>query len=357
MNNFRGNNPLFMQFQKLATIIRANEWWAFKGAPVLATAYATASILNIPLLPLWNSLILLLMSLTVVAIYAHLLNDLSDQNEDLIAGKSNGLVGRSKSFKVIAIVSCLFFGILAIGLGDLIKSPLALAIYISNWLVFFTYSIPPIRLKQRGILGVLADTIGAHLLPNLFAVIWIAHVSERQIPLLWITLVGIWSLASGLRGILWHQIKDIENDRLAGAKTFAVQTSVQTLHYFGRWIVFPIEVIAFASMLLISGNSLAGVFLGLYLATEWLRYYFWKIYTVIVVPFANHSTILTEYYTLFYPLAFLVIAVWHNWLNVVILIAHSVLYFNCLWIWCRDFYVLLRWEIPIYLNKLQVAKK
>ena len=115
MKNLGAINLLFMQLQKLATIIRANEWWAFKGAPVLATAYATASILNILLFSLWNSLIFLLISLTVVAIYAHLLNDLSDQDEDLIVGKSNGLVGRSKSFKGIAIISCLFPGLLIIG--------------------------------------------------------------------------------------------------------------------------------------------------------------------------------------------------------------------------------------------------
>ena len=151
MKNLGAINLLFIRLQKLATITRSNEWWASKGSPVLATAYATASILNIPLVSLWNSLIFLLISLTVVAIYAHLLNDISDQDEDLIVGKSNGLAGRSKSFKGIAIILCLFPGLLVI--GCLIKLPLALAIYISNWLIFICYSIPPIRLKQRRLIG------------------------------------------------------------------------------------------------------------------------------------------------------------------------------------------------------------
>lgn len=340
-----------MQLQKLAAIIRANEWWAFKGSPVLATAYATASILNIPLFSLWNSLIFLLISLTVVAIYAHLLNDLSDQDEDLIAGKSNGLLGRSKSFKIIAITSCLFPGILAIGV--LIKLPLALAIYISNLLIFMAYSIPPIRLKQRGILGVLADATGAHLLPNLFSVVWIAHVSEQKIPLPWIILVGIWSLATGLRGIIWHQIKDIENDRLTGVNTFAVQTSIETLKGLGKWVVFPLEVTAFTGMMIVCGNYLLVIFLLIYLVTQWLRYQFWQINSIIVAPVSSDSIILEEYYTLFYPIAFLVLAAWQNRLNLIFLVIHLILYPNRLWWWLRDIHGLLRWEIPKYFDQLE----
>jgi 4-hydroxybenzoate polyprenyltransferase len=339
---------LIIKLQKFATVTRSAEWWAFKGAPVLATAYATASILNVELFALWQSLLFLLVSLAIVAIYANLLNDLTDRQEDLLAGKSNGMVGRSSTFIVVAIISCLLPGFLAMGL--LLKSPLALGIYVSIWVVFMAYSIPPIRLKQRGLLGVLADAIGAHLLPSLFAVVWVAHASDRSIPVLWIILVGIWSLTTGLRGIFWHQIKDIENDRLAGVNTFAVQTSAQTLHFFGKWVIFPVEVLSFAGMLFISGNSLAAILMGLYLITEWLRSYFWRIHSIIVSPFANHSTILVEYYHLFYPLAFLIMAVWHNSLNLAILVVNSVLYFNYIWRWCRDFYGLLRWDIPKHFN-------
>ncbi|MBE9257027.1 MULTISPECIES: UbiA family prenyltransferase [Aphanizomenonaceae] len=351
MKNLGAINLLFIRLQKLATITRSNEWWASKGSPVLATAYATASILNIPLVSLWNSLIFLLISLTVVAIYAHLLNDISDQDEDLIVGKSNGLAGRSKSFKGIAIILCLFPGLLVI--GCLIKLPLALAIYISNWLIFICYSIPPIRLKQRGFLGVLADATGAHLLPNLFAVVWIAHASEQKIPLLWIILVGIWSLATGLRGILWHQIKDIENDRLTGVNTFAVQTSIKTLKGLGQWVVFPLEVIAFTGMVIICGNYLLIIFLLIHLVTQWLRYHFWQINSIIVAPVSSDSMLLEEYYALFYPLAFLVSAAWQNPLNLIFSGIHLILYPNHLRWWLRDIHGLLRWEIPNYFSKFQ----
>ena len=340
-----------IQLSKLATVTRSAEWWAFKGAPVLATAYATAAILNVELISLWQSLLFLLLSLAILAIFANLLNDLTDRQEDLLAGKSNGMVGRSPTFIVVAIISCLLPGFLAIGF--LTKSPLALGIYVSNWLVFMAYSISPIRLKQRGLLGVLADAIGAHLLPSLFAVVWIAHASARSIPLLWIILVGIWSLATGLRGIFWHQLNDLENDRVAEVNTFAVQTSAQTLHFLGKWVIFTVEILSFAGMLFISGNSLAAIFLGLYLATEWLRYYFWQIYSIIVFPFAKHRIILVEYYHLFYPLAFLTIAAWQNSLNLAILVVNSLLYFNYIWQWVRDLYALLRWDIPNHFNRLK----
>jgi hypothetical protein len=40
---------------------------------------------------------------------------------------------------------------------------LSLSLYIMSWVAFSLYSIPPARLKTKGILGVLADASGAHL--------------------------------------------------------------------------------------------------------------------------------------------------------------------------------------------------
>lgn len=68
----------------------------------------------------------------------------------------------------------------------LIASPIAVLLYLANWVVFTLYSIPPVQLKTRGIWGVLADTCGGQLLPTLWTTFGVAAL-------------GFGSLAPGLR--------------------------------------------------------------------------------------------------------------------------------------------------------------
>lgn len=345
-------HQLVNQFKQVLTLIRAREWWSFKGAPVLGTAYATTMILNTPLTLIWTFPLFLLIA--VVGSYVNLLNDFCDQEEDRISGKTNRMLGRSSLFKVIALVACIVPGLLAAGL--LIQMPIALGIYLGIWVVFTAYSVPPVRLKQRGFWGVLADAFGAHVLPQLFAVTFIIYATGKTTPTLWVLFISIWALASGLRGILWHQLIDFENDSTAQVNTFAVASSPITLELLGKWVVFPVEIATFAVLLILANNVLVWAFLVLYLATEWLRHYFWQINIVIVKPRQNNwhdlsdRLVLIEYYDVFYPLAFLGTAVWHSSVSLIILGVHGFLYAGRIWLWLRDIWRLLRWEIP---NKIQ----
>lgn len=338
--------------KQFLTLIRAKQWWCFKGAPVLGTAYATTMILGTPINLLWTFLFFLLIA--IVGSYANILNDLCDQEEDRISGKTNRMLGRSSLFKVMALVACIVPGLLAVGL--VIHMPIALGIYLGTWCVFTAYSVPPVRLKQRGFWGVLADAFGAHVLPQVFAVTFITYATGKAMPILWISFIFIWALASGVRGIFWHQLIDFENDCTANVNTFAVASSPTTLELLGKWVVFPIEIVAFVALLILANNIIVWLFLALYLATEWLRYYFWKINIVIVKPHQNNwhnlrdRLALMEYYDVFYPLAFLGVAVSQNFSSLMILGVHGLLYAGNIKLWFRDIWGLLRWEI---ISKIQ----
>lgn len=339
------NQQTLNRFQQMIKLVRGNEWWSYKLAPVLGTAYATAAIFNISLISLWSTLLFLLVSLVIGASYANVINNLSDREADEMCGKANYLVGKSNLFIALVLITCNILGLIVLGL--LIQVPLAFCVYIANWLLFTAYSLPPIRLKERGFWGVLTIAVGDTFVPQIFTVLLVAHASVgQQLSIIWLTFIALWSLTSGLRNILWHQILDFENDHLAGINTFAVNTSKQTLQRLGKWLVFPIEFVSLLAILLLSDNVFNWIFLGLYLVTEFLRYYFWKLAIVIIEPTENHRLFLIEYYDVFYPLGFLALASCKDSANLIIFGVHLLLYYPRLWWWMKDFWGLLRWEIP-----------
>ena len=168
--------------QQKLSVTRAAEWWYFKGAPVLGTVYVTSAMLDLSPTQIWELLIFILFSLAITAAYANLLNDLSDEKEDLACGKNNGMIGRSRLFKITVFSSCLLPA-LAIAY-TLLPTPTALIMYISMWGTFSAYSLPPLRLKTKGLWGVLADSAGAHLLPQMYAVSVVMGWSGKDLPLI-----------------------------------------------------------------------------------------------------------------------------------------------------------------------------
>ena len=337
------NQQILNYSQNIIALVRAKEWWSYKLAPVLGTAYAIASIANISLISLWSTFLFMLVALVIGASYASLINNLCDQKEDQLSGKPNYLIGRSKFFITWILIGCIIPGLIVSGL--LIQVPLAFSIYIANWLLFTIYSLPPIRLKNRSFWGGLAIAVGENLIPQMFAVFLIMNKTGKSLSALLLTMIAIWAFTSGLRSILWHQIIDFENDHRAGINTFAVNTSTQTLQLLGKWVIFPIEFGSLLAILLLYNNVLNWIFLGLYFVTEWLRHHFWKLEIVIVQPTNNHRIILFEYYDVFYPLGFLVLASWKEPANLIILGGHLLLYHPRLYWWMRAFWVLLRWKI------------
>jgi len=89
-------------------------------------------------------------------------------------------------------------------------------------LLFAAYAMPPIRLKERGIAGILADASYAHVLPAVVA--WVTFGLARWAPIDVATsfVLGAWMLPMGMRHLLRHQYDDLDRDRLADTRTYAV---------------------------------------------------------------------------------------------------------------------------------------
>jgi 4-hydroxybenzoate polyprenyltransferase len=307
---------------------RAGEWWVNKFSPLLATFYATAGLLGGPLLPLLGRLLGLVLALLVGAIYVSIVNDWTDLAADAAAGKANRLAGRSGQFIGLALGSCLLVGS-AFGLYFWHLSHLVAWLYLAAWVVYSLYSLPPVRLKARGLAGVLADASGAHLLPQLLVVAAVQAWLGRAVPGAWWGAVGAWALACGLRGIVWHQLGDAAADAQAGVQTLVVRWGAGRTQRLGQAVVFPVEVVAFGMVLGLSQPGWALALLGLYGGLEWCRWRIWGHRPVVLVP--DSRMVLTDYYLFFYPLAFLLPQCLRYPADGLLLLLHGALFGPAAW--------------------------
>jgi 4-hydroxybenzoate polyprenyltransferase len=282
---------------------RSHEWWEFKIPPLLATAYGTALLLHVSIHELWPLLLLILFSLLPGAAYVCVLNDITDLEDDLRCGKANRMAGRSVWFKFFGLTACLLPGLAA---GWFLRNyPLTLSLYAANWIAFTLYSTPPFRLKARGIGGVVMDASGAHLLPTLWTASLIAEATGHAVPWLFLCSLGVWALAVGVRGILWHQLLDRENDRRGQVATFAARKNPQSICRFIAWVAFPLEVAALGLILVQVGTLWAWLMLAAYLAEIALIKRWLGIDVILVQPTSRYRIMFGEYYQLQYPLTFL----------------------------------------------------
>lgn len=176
--------------------LRASEWWESKFAPLFGTIYATSWLFQIPFINLFPVLAFLLIALLPGASFVSLINDLTDLEEDKLAGKNNRLEGKSKKYALTLIFVCLILGVIV----SFFISKTSFTLYLAAWMVFTCYSVSPIRLKHRGVWGALADTLGANVFPQLFAVSVLTEWFGKDFDFWWFGLVGIWSFLLGLRG-------------------------------------------------------------------------------------------------------------------------------------------------------------
>lgn len=300
--------------------VRAGEWWDHKFAPIFAIFYASALHVGAPLAPLWSTMLLLLLASLPGAIYVSLINDCTDLSEDMAAGKHNRLRGVRWPWTAAALVACVAAG------GAVCwhwrHSPMLVGVYLVPWLAFTLYSVPPLRLKARGIFGLMADSAGAHAFPAMLAAVLAYSAAGKNADLRWVATVGLWGLCYGLRGILWHQILDADADRRAAVRTFVFQHGEGSAVALGTRVVAPLELLSLLLML-IQLHSWFPVFaLGLYMASSALRVRLHGLSPTLVARKQRPLLLGKDYYDLFLPLGLLSASAFVHPFDALVLAAH-----------------------------------
>jgi hypothetical protein len=307
----------------LIGLIRADEWWEYKLVPILSTFYATALVLHVAVSSLWVSALSLLLAIVPAAVYASVINDVTDLAGDLEAGKRNGVAGRSRSMVATLVALTIGAGLLLAWLWR--DDAPVLSCYLATWLAFSLYSFPPFRLKERGAAGVLCVAAGEHLFPALVAVFLASRGAQRAVSGAWVASVAVWALAYGLRGIVWHQLTDVDNDRAAGFRTFA-RRHPRAAPVIGTFIVFPLELGALAAMLRQIGSAWPAAFLVLYVLYAVRSARRWQTAPVIVVPKPRFFIVLHQFYSDLFPVALLITASVRDRRALIVLAAHLLLF-------------------------------
>ncbi|HEY4111638.1 UbiA family prenyltransferase [Puia sp.] len=312
---------------KAIKTIRASEWWGYKVAPLLAIGYATAMKSGKSLAESSPYLLYIMLAMVLGAAYVSVINDITDMEEDLAIGKKNRMAGVAPSRRWIFPAVALVAG--AAYIATFYPHVLIMALAAMPWIAFSCYSIPPIRLKKRGIAGVLADASGAHIFTSLFIVASMSHYTGQPIDWIWFFAVGLWALCYGLRGILWHMFFDRENDIASGTPTYATKVDPQSFR--GReWMILVVEMIALGAMLWRIGKPLPVIFLVFYLLfamASWRKLGF-RMVIILMPPGYPYPYLifLADFYQVFLPIALLLRAALVFRYDWIVLIVHGVLF-------------------------------
>jgi hypothetical protein len=149
--------------------------------------------------------------------------------------------------------------------------------------------------------------------------------AQRTASGAWVASVAVWALAYGLRGIVWHQLTDADNDRVAGFRTFARQYP-RAAQVIGTFVVFPLELGALAAVLWQIGSAWPPAFFALYVLYAVRSARRWQTAPVIVVPKPRFFIVLHQFYSDLFPVALLITASVRDRWGLVVLAAHLLLF-------------------------------
>lgn len=320
---------------------RYTEWWSYKIVPFLSVGYVTILLTGIDFLFGLKQLLILFLATVVGAVYVSIINDLTDIKEDAIANKKNRMAGLSIPTKIFLVSFCILVGIF---FGYFLSGDfLSLLFYILAWVVFSLYSIPPIRLKKRGLWGVFCDASGAHLFPTLYVITFLYYQSGLKFQTWWLICAGLWALFYGLRGILWHQFHDRGNDLRSSTTTFATTVSPNNFTIWER-IIFGIEITAFLFFLSPLNKLLLVAAVLIYVVLFMIRKFAFKYATVFILEpqNQNYQLIMNDYYLVIFPLSLLLFITFAYKLGFLLLLFHLLLFSGKILFVLKDLFIFLK---------------
>jgi 4-hydroxybenzoate polyprenyltransferase len=163
--------------------------------------------------------------------FGFLINDLGDRELDRSHGKRNTFLelGTTKALSLLAAVIALM---VLSGL-PFIDRPRFVFFSALVWLAAIAYSLPPLRLKERGAAGIATSSVAQWTLPVLLAFTALESGSAWEL--------GVFLLATTVSGVtleLAHQRHDLPNDAATRTSTLAVNLGERKIDRLYRWALW-----------------------------------------------------------------------------------------------------------------------
>jgi 4-hydroxybenzoate polyprenyltransferase len=169
---------------------------------------------------------------------AYMVNDLSDRECDRRAGKHRAIhaltpqqgvawvaLHLALSLGGLAVIGARDLGILVAGAG-------------LSYLALFTYSLPPVRWKERGVAGLVVAAAAQRVFPMLALSSMAPHLRIE------VVLFMTAALLQGVRWILIHQVMDLAADRVGGVETWTTRRGSPLARRLLVAAVLPAEMMA-----------------------------------------------------------------------------------------------------------------
>jgi len=306
--------------------IRFYTWWNYKLPPLFGIAFFFILCTHLSFTEALQRLAILIICMIGTAGFGHYLNDLTDIETDRISGKPNKAAGHSTVRKIFTLGFLLVLGLLPWFLFYEAGTLHLLVLIV--FLLFVLYSVPPVRLKNRGFWGIFSDTLYAHAIPAVVVSLAMTEgtfITDETFNLM--LIIFFWQFFTGFRNIAFHQFEDFEQDQLTGTRTWAVRMGANKLKRLCLSVIYPLELIAFLIFFaaLFHISILGG---GLLLAMIALRLY---IYLFIyekgyLSNWRNYFSLVNNSYEEDIPITLLIVLCFTNPVFVFILIAYYVFF-------------------------------
>ncbi|MDP8236841.1 MAG: UbiA family prenyltransferase [Candidatus Erginobacter occultus] len=215
---------------KFLTFIRWREWGPDK-LPFLFTFFFYAALADrIPASRFLPEFLSGAVFLSALAVFGYLANDLGDREIDRAGGKANSLSGLGPRAPVLVFAG-VFAVMLAAGLAFAGRAWFV-PLWAAQLLAAAAYSLPPLRLKARGVWGLAANVAAQFILPVLLVFAALGHRG-------WLGM-SVLAAAATLRGTateFGHQLFHLPADREAGVGTLAVRLGEESSRRLYRFVL------------------------------------------------------------------------------------------------------------------------
>lgn len=317
------NNQNFLHF--FSKRLRLSNPWNYKIPFLITIPYLVFYISN-PNNTILFPAIYIAISIAIiigVAGIGYLTNDLGDREKDKLQNKPNATENLTPQS-----LSALFIFFIVLTFAPWLYLPfnrISAVLLITELALFLMYAFPPFRLKEKKIIGVIADALYAHVLPTILASYTfyiLTNCNKRSYLLLIVTLCS-WQFALGIRNIIFHQILDFNNDLHTHTHTFVTNKGILKSAVIVKRILI-MEIITFLAF--VTFCTYVNIWLGIFVCLYWIIIYvkqknkpekYYRQYAYIY---------LDDLYIKWFPLFILILLCFNNSSFIYVLLFHFTLF-------------------------------
>ncbi len=234
-----GNRPFGITLSNLITFFRPEEWldkiqMNIGAAFIIILDLFYNSPQNIG--EVFRAISIFIIYQFFLACYGYAVNAYADREIDLKVGKYKGVSYFSNRQLAVILI---FLSIGSLGIPFMLDDLRLKILGIIAFILSAGYSLKPIRLKNRGFIGIIGATLPQRPLMVLFFGLLI-----NAKPELIVILTG-WALLIGVIMEIGHQMLDYENDKITEANTWIVNTDILRVKNYSLFSVMSFLLFLF----------------------------------------------------------------------------------------------------------------